>query len=560
MPAIEVTSGPARVVASGSATCFMGHELTLTIEEPVAIVVDLAFESDPSVEDVAVDVATFANRMRLVCKNFDRADGRGSAQPVLLGEAGAFVVLERDGEPRYGALLGAGSSADGHHATAPDPSGQGLARAMRAALDDAGVAPEVVGYVNAHATGTASNDEAEWRAVVDVFGPDVPTSASKGFFGHTFGAAGLLEAIVCGLALRDRVLPPTPSFTTPRDNGPVDPVAGVARPASFDVAVSSNAAFGGSNAVVVIGRTGDQRALGGQPVYVRGLGSVSATDGRPEPDLGGVLPRVDPRDLDAAGALLAVAAGRALRDAGLKYRGSRGDRAGLVVGMARRAYGSSDAFRTSVDRRGLGNASATAFSRTVMCAVSGQTSRALGLRGPTATLATGPGSGLFAIAWAALQLADRDDADVLVAGGVDELDPIECRIDPERAGVLAEGPAWSGQGAAVAVLGREGRVRVAGVGLAGPGRLAEAVERAGGVRDLPVWSSAAGPLGEARERAELPGVARWVASPAGEVGYGPGFTAALAFVRAAGSGASALVVATDPDIGAVAIRLEVQGG
>ncbi|MCB9668603.1 MAG: hypothetical protein H6736_03410 [Alphaproteobacteria bacterium] len=93
MPAIEVTSGPARVVASGSATCFMGHELTLTIEEPVAIVVDLAFESDPSVEDVAVDVATFANRMRLVCKNFDRADGRGSAQPVLLGEAGDLLVF-----------------------------------------------------------------------------------------------------------------------------------------------------------------------------------------------------------------------------------------------------------------------------------------------------------------------------------------------------------------------------------------------------------------------------------------------------------------------------------
>lgn len=86
-PAIEVSSGPARVLAGGSATCFMGQELHLRLKEPVELVVELAFADDPSLEDVAVDVTTFANRLRLVCKNFDHPDGRGSAKPVLLGEA-----------------------------------------------------------------------------------------------------------------------------------------------------------------------------------------------------------------------------------------------------------------------------------------------------------------------------------------------------------------------------------------------------------------------------------------------------------------------------------------
>jgi hypothetical protein len=91
--AITMTSGPATILASGQVTAFMGHELCLRLDDPIDLVVDFAFESDPTVDDVAVDVTTFANRMRLKCVNFDRADGRGSAQPVLLGEIGATLVF-----------------------------------------------------------------------------------------------------------------------------------------------------------------------------------------------------------------------------------------------------------------------------------------------------------------------------------------------------------------------------------------------------------------------------------------------------------------------------------
>lgn len=91
--AIAIESGPARVLASGEATCFMGRDLVLRIAEPVDVVVELSFTSDPNVPDVAVDVTTFANHLRFQCVNFDHADGRGSAEPVLLGEAGHRLVF-----------------------------------------------------------------------------------------------------------------------------------------------------------------------------------------------------------------------------------------------------------------------------------------------------------------------------------------------------------------------------------------------------------------------------------------------------------------------------------
>lgn len=100
--AIHLTSGPATVLSSGAATSFMGNDLTLTIVQPVDVVLELAFRSDPAVEDVAIDVSTFDNHMRFVCTNFDGADGRGSAQPVLLGEADDLLVFFHFRVFRYG--------------------------------------------------------------------------------------------------------------------------------------------------------------------------------------------------------------------------------------------------------------------------------------------------------------------------------------------------------------------------------------------------------------------------------------------------------------------------
>jgi len=142
---------------------------------------------------------------RTPCRPFDlRRDG------LSIGEAAAFALLERAHEHRSSAdllLLGAGESSDAHHMSSPQPQGLGARMAMERALDAAGLAASDVDYINLHGTGTPSNDSAESQAVSALFGPDTPCSSTKAATGHTLGAAGALEAVVCALALRHELLP-----------------------------------------------------------------------------------------------------------------------------------------------------------------------------------------------------------------------------------------------------------------------------------------------------------------------------------------------------------------
>ena len=182
---------------------------------------------------------------------------------TTLGEGAAFMLLEsaRCAQARAAAplaeFMGYGLSADAFHDTTPDPSGSGMARALEDALEDAGLAPETIDYVNAHGTGTATNDAAEWRAIQRVFGDfadRLPVSSSKSFLGHTQGAAGALEAVVTLMAMARNVVPPTINLTKPRPNAPTDPVA-APKPRSHITrhAICANAAFGGVNAAFVLG-------------------------------------------------------------------------------------------------------------------------------------------------------------------------------------------------------------------------------------------------------------------------------------------------------------------
>jgi len=142
---------------------------------------------------------------------------------VSFGEGSGFVVLEplakamTRGAQIYGLLLGYGSTGDAHHVTAPHPSGEGLHRAMAWALRRGDFAPEQIDYINAHGTATRDNDRAESSAIRELFGSKEavpPVSSSKSQFGHTLGAAGILEFIVSVLATREGVLPPTVNFTS----------------------------------------------------------------------------------------------------------------------------------------------------------------------------------------------------------------------------------------------------------------------------------------------------------------------------------------------------------
>jgi nodulation protein E len=180
---------------------------------------------------------------------------------LVLGEGAAMLVLERRedalarGARVYAEVLGFGMSADAGDITAADADG--CRRAIAAALKDARANPEDIDYVNAHGTGTLLNDRTETQALRSAFGAHaerLAVSSSKGVLGHSLGAAGALEAAATALALDRQTIPPTANFEEPDPQCDLDFVPNVARDARLTTAISNSFAFGGLNAVLVLGR------------------------------------------------------------------------------------------------------------------------------------------------------------------------------------------------------------------------------------------------------------------------------------------------------------------
>jgi len=180
----------------------------------------------------------------------------------VMGEgAGAVVLEEREGAlsrgaPILGELIGYGMSADAYHITLPRPGGTGAARAMQAALRDAGMGPSDIGYINAHGTSTEANDAGETAAIKIAFGEDayrVPVSSTKSMTGHLLGGAGAVEAIVSLLALNRGMLPPTINQEHPDPECDLDYVPNAARPFEAEYAMSNSFGFGGHNVALIVG-------------------------------------------------------------------------------------------------------------------------------------------------------------------------------------------------------------------------------------------------------------------------------------------------------------------
>jgi 3-oxoacyl-[acyl-carrier-protein] synthase II len=154
----------------------------------------------------------------------------------------------------YAELIGFGMSGDAHHMTSPPPDGAGAAASMRSAVEDAGIDPSAIGYVNAHGTSTPAGDVAECLAVKSVMGAaasNVAVSSTKSMIGHLLGAAGSVEAIFSVLALRDGVLPPTINLDNPDEGCDLNFVPNTAQEAAIEVAVSNSFGFGGTNGSLV---------------------------------------------------------------------------------------------------------------------------------------------------------------------------------------------------------------------------------------------------------------------------------------------------------------------
>jgi 3-oxoacyl-[acyl-carrier-protein] synthase II len=181
----------------------------------------------------------------------------------VIGEGAAMVILEQleraqaRGAPIYGEIVGYGATADAYRITDIHPEGRGAIACMRRALSAAQLGPEDIDYINAHGTSTAVNDRVETRACKEVLGQaamKVPISSTKSMMGHLIAAAGVTELIVCLLAMRDRVLPPTINYENPDPDCDLDYVPNEARPARCDVVLNNSFGFGGQNITLILRR------------------------------------------------------------------------------------------------------------------------------------------------------------------------------------------------------------------------------------------------------------------------------------------------------------------
>lgn len=401
---------------------------------------------------------------------------------VTFGEGAGCIVIESEERARqrgatiHGTLLGCGTTSDAYHVTSPNPSGEGLQRAMGLALSEAGLTPDLIDYINAHGTGTQDNDVSETLAIRGLYkncATIPPVSSSKSYFGHTLGAAGVLEFIASILGMKEGFLPPTLNFTAPRPGCDLDYVPNKPREATFKTFTSTSAAFGGVNAVAVGGQPGARRkpAAPREEILVTGLGVISPIGVGLEPFLSGLrgqangvreidrfdtaglgckygglvpefkprnlIPTVDVRRFDSLTRYAVLATAMAMQDAGLAGR-AQPERVGLFVALTRGPVATQEAFFESLHRDGVAGLSARHFPSMVLSTLSGQIAQACRIKGASFTFVDGAGAGLVALIQAREYLSRHPELDAIVVVAADELAPHSYRMF-DRLGRLASG-------------------------------------------------------------------------------------------------------------------------
>src|SRR5687767_15398381 len=254
-------------LATVSACASSGHAIGMALDAIRRGQADVMLAGGSEAGLIAVAVGAF-DAMRALSKRNDAPEKASrpfdkERDGFVFSEGGGCVVLEElefakaRGAHIVAELIGYGQSADAHHVTAPAEGGEGAVRAMRMAIEGAGIAPTDVGYINAHGTSTPANDGSETAAVKTLFGEHaykLAVSSTKSMTGHTLGAAGAIEAIFCVLAMRDGVLPPTINQEVPDPVCDLDYVPNVARKQQVDVSLSNSMGFGGHNAALLLRR------------------------------------------------------------------------------------------------------------------------------------------------------------------------------------------------------------------------------------------------------------------------------------------------------------------
>jgi 3-oxoacyl-[acyl-carrier-protein] synthase II len=391
-----------------------------------------------------------------------------SRRGLTLGEGAGMLVLEREAKHAVCTLLGWAARSEAHHITNPEPSGRAPLSAMRAALERAGLAPDAVGYVNAHGTGTPLNDPMETRALAQLFGealPKVPVSSQKGMIGHTLAAAGAVEAIITALAIERGVLPPTGGLTHP------DPECALrhvfeAEERPIRAAISSSFGFGGMDTALVFAdreHTAPPRTR--HEVVIRGIAAVTPAGiftGTEVADLPSRMPSaedvvlpegaLDPeraRRLDRTSRLAAVACRHAGAISG-----------GVILGSAFGAVDGTAHYMRRLTEKGARLVRPADFPTLVPSSPAGFVSIYLGLDGPALVVAdlAVSGESAFTQAW---ELIATGDGDQICTGAVEERSAI---VDEVLSIIFAGRTAPRREGAAAILLGRPGPGALARIG------------------------------------------------------------------------------------------------
>ena len=381
-------------------------------------------------------------------------------QGLSLGEGAGVLVLvradlaERLGVPIQAEVAGYGISSDGYHPTAPRPDGSGAARAIVAALANAGTVPARVGYINAHGTGTDRNDSSESAAISAALGihaRSIPVSSTKSMTGHTLGAAGAIEAIITVRTLGEATIPPTANFDRADPDCDLDIVANQARSAAVDVALSNSFGFGGANACLVMASPGALAAPvapARRRVVVSGLATLIGT-GRDPDDVwaafAGGSPalkleggtrlgsfKVDPwpllvgretRRMDRISVIAVVASGIALADSGIEIEDDNRDRVGVVYSTGAGPVETLEMFIAPLLEDGPAAGNPAVFPHAVYNSAGGYVAMHLGAVGASTTITTGHAAGGTGIIYSRDLVADGR-ADAVIAVCADSATPL----------------------------------------------------------------------------------------------------------------------------------------
>ena len=373
-----------------------------------------------------------------VCSPFNRSSG------ITLGEGAGMLVIEsyehavKRGAKIYCEVLGSGVSSDAHHITAPRPDGQGQMSAIKRAMDNSGLCSTDIDYINAHGTGTAKNDEAEFLSLHTLFDNNdhLSVSSTKSMTGHCLGAAGSIEAVFAVKSVCSDAVPPTIGYTDEdleklkEKAGNIDFTPNVSRKKNGSYVMSNSFAFGGTNASIIFAKEPHDipDKCNSKRIFVTGIGKVISTaDG--SNSINAPIGAEDYaecgikmafyRKLDRFSQIQLVSGMRSLANANITVDESNESKIGIIIGTSDGPATEIVNFQKNVIENGTANGSAFTFPNTVYNAAGGYFSIFAGIKGYGVTVANGGQAGLQSLCYAC-DVLHNGEAEIMVAAGTDE--------------------------------------------------------------------------------------------------------------------------------------------